>query len=217
MDSDQVSSFKKKLNETNRRGLATDIDETLSWTIGFWVREMQKLFGNPEHLTIDQMIKKYRYTQNVPYWQTKKAEEWMDKHRSANEVQKILPLINGANTAIVQVNRVVPIVCYITTRPQSATDGTREWLQKYGFPNVDIITRPEKIAFKEANRWKAEVLQQLYPQVIGMIDDNPDLVKELANDYKGTIYLYDVAEKPQSKLHIKTGKTWKDLVREIID
>jgi len=38
-------------------------DETLSWTIGYWIEEMQNKFGNPENLTVKEMVEKYRYTQ----------------------------------------------------------------------------------------------------------------------------------------------------------
>ena len=42
-------------------GLGVDIDETLSWTVGYWMEEMQKLFGNPESLSVRDMVAKYRY------------------------------------------------------------------------------------------------------------------------------------------------------------
>lgn len=38
-------------------GLALDIDETLSFTLGTWISEMQRLFGNPENLTAKDLIK----------------------------------------------------------------------------------------------------------------------------------------------------------------
>ena len=50
-----------------KSGIAVDIDETLSWTVGYWFKEMIKLFGNPEKLSVKKLISKYRYTQNVPY------------------------------------------------------------------------------------------------------------------------------------------------------
>jgi hypothetical protein len=40
-----------------------DIDETLSWTIAFWVERMQKLFGNPERLSVKEMAEKYKLAQ----------------------------------------------------------------------------------------------------------------------------------------------------------
>lgn len=48
-------------------GLAVDIDETLSWTLKYWVEKMAEKFGNPENLSVLEIIKKYRYSQNVPY------------------------------------------------------------------------------------------------------------------------------------------------------
>lgn len=58
-----IYELKQKLISENRKGIALDIDETLSWTIGYWVEKMQELFGNPENLTVRQLIEKYRYTQ----------------------------------------------------------------------------------------------------------------------------------------------------------
>ena len=42
----------------NKAGLGVDIDETLSWTVGHWVKEMQKLFGNPEGLSVKELVDK---------------------------------------------------------------------------------------------------------------------------------------------------------------
>lgn len=66
--------------ETLEKGIAVDIDETLSWTVGYWVEQMQEKFGNPEKLSIKEMIEKYRYTQNIPYWQSAEALKWIDEN-----------------------------------------------------------------------------------------------------------------------------------------
>ena len=41
MPDQEIMDFKKKLKEKNKRGLVLDIDETLSWTMGHWVGQMQ--------------------------------------------------------------------------------------------------------------------------------------------------------------------------------
>ena len=72
----------------NKTGLGVDIDETLSWTVGHWAKEMQKLFGNPEGLSAKELVDKYSYTQNVPYWQSEEALKWMEEKRIAPEYLK---------------------------------------------------------------------------------------------------------------------------------
>ena len=94
-------------------GLAVDIDETLSWTIGYWVEQMQKEFGNPENLTVTELVKKYRYTQNVPYWQSKEALDWMEYHRNSNEVQEKLPLIEGSPVILNKISKIIHYLDYI--------------------------------------------------------------------------------------------------------
>lgn len=171
-------------------GIALDIDETLSWTIGFWVEQMQKLFGNPENLTVQQLITKYRYTQNVPYWQSKEALDWMEDHRNANDLQTKLAVINGAKENVIKISQIIPVVAYITTRPEIVREGTVSWLNQEGFPNVPVICRPDNIPSAEGSRWKASILDQLFPKIEGIIDDNSSLLEYLPRNYKGKIFLY---------------------------
>ena len=107
------------------KGLAVDIDETLSWTIGYWIEEMQHKFGNPENLTVKEMVEKYRYTQNVPYWQNVEALQWVDEKINSNETQENLPLIEGSSAYLNRINQIIPIVAYITIRPERVLEGTK--------------------------------------------------------------------------------------------
>lgn len=213
----ELIAFKNRLIDAQIRGLAIDIDETLSWTIGYWVEQMQKKFGNPEDLSIQDIITKYRYTQNVPYWQTEEARAWMDEHRNSNEIQEVLPLIAYADTSIQQINKLVPIVCYLTTRPVTVIEGTKKWLQKYNFPQAEIIARPRDVHLTEGNKWKAEILEYLYPQVEGIIDDNPGLVTHLSKTYQGSIYLYDNGETTRKDITILPCKKWEDVLQTVRD
>lgn len=172
-------------------GLAVDIDETLSYTIGHLVEHMQTKFGNPENLSIKEIVEKYRYTQNVPYWQSTEALKWIDQKIQSNELQLELPLIENADVYLNKINQIVPIAAYITVRPEKVVKGTRDWLNKHKFPVAPIICRPIEIAHKDGNQWKAELLQKLYPDVLGIIDDNAKLLEFLKTDYPGLIFLYD--------------------------
>lgn len=178
-------------NRINKVGIAVDIDETLSWTIGYWVEEMQKKFGNPEKLTIKEMVEKYRYTQNVPYWQNEEVLKWIDKKINSNKTQEDLPLIEGSSAYLNRINQIIPIVAYITIRPEKVLEGTKNWLTKHNFPAAPVICRPNEIVHGNGNEWKAGVLREMYPQVIGIIDDNAKLLQFLQPDYQGKVFLYD--------------------------
>jgi hypothetical protein len=54
----------------NNPGIALDIDDTLSNTTRHFISVLQKKFGNPENLTVDEMIEKYHIMPNISYWQT---------------------------------------------------------------------------------------------------------------------------------------------------
>jgi len=204
----------ESLPKIEQEGIALDIDETLAWTIGFWVKELQKLFGNPENLSINEIISKYRYTQNVPYWQTKDALEWMGKHRNSNEIQTKLSVIKNSDLTIKEIIKIIPVVAYITTRPQSVIDSIKLWLKQKGFPNAPIICRPNKIPNEEGNKWKAKVLEKLYPKVRGIIDDNRGLIDFLSSDYKGHIFLYNHNE-VKSDLKVIPCIDWETIYKEI--
>lgn len=211
----QTEALKKQLATNGITGLALDIDETLAWTIGYWVERMQEKFGNPEDLSVPEIIAKYRYTQNVPYWRTDEAIAWMDEHRNSNEIQEMLPLIQGADSAIQDIQKSIPIVAYMTTRPQVVVPGTEIWLKKHGFPSAPIFARPAEVHVTDGNGWKASLLQELYPRVAGIIDDNPSLVSSLSADYKGTVYLYDNAESPRQDIAVVACESW-DKLKNII-
>jgi len=215
-DNDFPATTPERLKkELKNNGLALDIDETLSFTLSHWFSELRRLFGNPEKMTVKQIIKKYRYFQNVPYWQTDKAKAWADEARYSNDLQVELPLIENSNRLVQKVNKVKPIVVYLTTRPEIVTEGTARWLKKHGFPSSPIIARPTKIPHEKGNGWKAKTLNYLYPEVEGIIDDQPALVEKLPGSYKGTVYLYDSKDSPRSDLKVIPCKSWSDVLKEV--
>ncbi|MGE5425725.1 MAG: 5' nucleotidase, NT5C type [Bacillota bacterium] len=175
----------------NISGLAVDIDETLSATITHWVEQMQNKFGNPEGLTSKEVVEKYRYAQNVPYWQHDEALKWVDEQIHSNESQEALPLIEGSDLYLNRINKIIPVAAYITVRPRRVVEGTKNWLDKHGFPSAPIICRPEEVSHSSGNEWKAKVLEGLYPQIVGIIDDNAKLLQCLSRDYPGKVFLYD--------------------------
>jgi hypothetical protein len=210
-----VVDLKQKLIDKGLTGLALDIDETLSWTLKWWVKEMQEKFGNPEGLSVEELIKKYRYVQNVPYWQNEEAYKYIRSNIESNDLQMKLPLIHGAEEGVREVNELVPIVAYITNRPEAVAEGTNHWLTKHGFPEALMLFRPKSIMPEDGTKWKAEVMHYLYPQISGIIDDNPSLVDNLSSDYKGTIYLYDSVEHPREGINVVPCTNWDEVVKAI--
>lgn len=205
----EVVNLKKKLKSKGIKGLALDIDETLSFTIGYMIKKLIDGLGNPENLTIEEIIKKYRHTDNIPYWQGPKAEKILESIRNSNKIQTDLPLIKNSESTVNKINMVIPITAYITVRPKKIIAGTKYWLQKNNFPEATLIVKPDNVLRKDGSMWKAKILEYLYPEVLGIVDDNPDLVKYLSKSYQGTIFLYDNTEILNKDIRVIPCKDWK--------
>ena len=177
------------LPEIRGEGIALDIDETLSNTMHYWIENMLELFGNPEGLSVEEMAKKYRYTWESPYWQSDEALDWINGVLSDKGAQLDFSVVTDAKDFVWKINDVVPVVAYITARPECVADVTRDWLVKHGFPDVPVICKPEATYGVGGNKWKAGVLKSLYPRVKGIVDDNVKLCKYL-DDYDGYVFLY---------------------------
>lgn len=210
-----IVALKRKLKLAEINGLALDIDETLSFTIGFMIKSLMEGLGNPENLTIEEIIKKYKHTDKIPYWQGEKAEEILENIRNSNLVQLDLPLIKNADSTVNKINKMVPVSAYITVRPKIIAQGTKLWLQKNKFPMVTVITKPDNVLRKEGNKWKAKVLEYLYPEILGIVDDNPDLAKYLSKNYKGTVFLYNNTEVLNKDVRVIICKDWKTVLLNI--
>lgn len=195
--------------------LALDIDETLSNTILAWVIQMQEIFWNPEGLNAHEIVARYKHSSNIPYWQEQEHLEWQKQQINCNEMQKWLPLIDFAKEIVEEINKVKKVGLYITVRPQSVLDWSYEWLKKHNFPNVPIYARPENIWHQDWNKWKAEVLQELYPYIDSIVDDNPKLSLHLPKSYKWKQYLYWHDSIEKQKIHTIPCKTWQDVLEEI--
>ena len=197
-----------------KKGIGVDIDETLAFTALHWMTELQRLFGNPENLSPQGIIDKYIYAQNVPYWQTEEALKWMEEKRHSNEFQKNLPLIENSNHFLNKISKIIPISAYITIRPEVVREGTEHWLMKHGFPKAPIILKPNSVLFREGNKWKAKVIEDLFPNLVGFIDDNLNLVNSFSNKYKGIIFFYNKKE-IKSDLNLIQCKDWEQVYKEV--
>lgn len=210
-----AEELKDSLRSKGIKGLAIDIDDVLCYTDNHWVDEMSK-FANPENLTREEILKKYKNFDNVPYWNTPEAMAVVDKLMHSNEFQETVPLIENADQAIHAINKIVPVVAYITARPLSVYEGTRSWLTKHGFLSAPIVFRDLDTKHEHRNMWKAELLKDLYPEVLGIIDDHPELGEQLRSlGYEGRHYLYDNGSNEKDYKEGSALKTWEEIVENI--
>jgi hypothetical protein len=214
-----ITEFKEKLSQENIRGLALDIDETLSDSNTHWFEHMYKFHAPDGFASAEDVVRKFRFVENVPQWQTKDAIRYVEDTINSNEFNEAIPLLTGADKSVRDINKIIPIVAYITARPDSVREGTKRWLDKHNFPEAELITRPGVFDLKDFNLqknvWKAGVLRDLYPEVLGIVDDNPLLVHELQKlEYEGFLYLYGgEAEEFTNQKNIFVCRTWPDVIR----
>jgi uncharacterized HAD superfamily protein len=206
------SNFMKDL----RPGIALDIDDTISDTLHHFVRLLQEKFPNPEHASIDEVIGKYKIVPHMLFWQTPEVKAWLEAQAISNEAQENVAVITGAPEIVTKLNTVVPVRMYITSRPSIVTEGTKRWLEKNNFPPAPVMTRPHSKHKIDGNAWKAEILKKMYPSVVGIVDDNPEIVGALGKEYPGIVFLFG-----NHYNNVPVGATtvicpsWDDAFREI--
>lgn len=190
---EDVLKLKENLRKQGVTGLALDIDETLSDTGPHWWNHMLK-FHRVEGLTYEESLKMYKFIENVPEWQTQEAKDYITTALDSDEFNDAIPLLHESNRMVNKLNAIVPIVAYITARPENIRQATENWLIKHGFPKAPVLLRPVTSTFQgleTKNAWKAEVLKYLYPEVLGIVDDNTGLPSELLKvGYEGKLFLY---------------------------
>ena len=212
---EDVVSLKKNFELHDIHGIALDIDETLSFTNGSFFEALINKFGDPEELGISGMLSKYKISHDVPYWQVEEVQEYLKFMRRDDETQLSISPISGAMEAVEEIAKHVKCVCYVTARPESARKATEIWLKKHGFPNIPLIMRPHDVDDKHMTIWKGSVLEYLYPNVSGIIDDNPNFVQNISSNYKGVLFLYNSTEKPDIHIETIVCPTWHDVTKEV--
>ncbi|WP_332237042.1 hypothetical protein [Sporolactobacillus sp. KGMB 08714] len=208
-----IAAFKQQMKDEETKGLVIDLDETLSSTIQYWTSELVKSFGNPENLPAEEMTKRI-LAQDIPFWKPEEVQKWMIRALKSEEMTEAYPIIEGSDKAVDRINQAIPVVGYLTLRETLIRDATRRWLQKHGFPDRPVITRPDDLK-SGGMKWKAETLAYLYPQVIGTIDDTPGFIDYLPSSYKGAIFLYGNRDYRKSNLDVILCSTWDDVCREV--
>lgn len=185
---------KRELEHDARLGLVVDIDETLAASNLYWAGRLADLFGNPEGLTASETIAKYEFCYRVPYWQGD-ALQWVEEHIKSANAKLEIPAVEGSLEGALRCAKELPLIGYLTGRPCNTNTGTQAWLDREGFPEAPLLAAPPKSLLREheieSNEWKALCLERMYPWVLGIIDDNVQVVEYLSDDYAGTVFLYN--------------------------
>lgn len=213
---DDVIKLKKQLKQSHISGLALDIDETLSETNPFWFKHMYE-YHKPEGLELSEVIRKYAHVDDVPDWQNEQAQKVMLDILHSNDFNESIPLIHESNVVVNEIIKNIPIVAYISARPDVVRQGTLSWLKQHNFPEAEIILRPDIYDIKHRNLWKAQILLELFPEVIGIVDDSAGIVEELKKvNYQGKLYLYGPqSEEVVESSMVRVCKTWADVLKQI--
>lgn len=209
----KVAELKSSLLASGKVGLALDIDNTLSQTRNVYFTRFVEELGNPENLTFAEYREKYGHSSKVPYWQTEKGQALGAALTYDEDHHFAVTLVTGADESIRQIAEIIPIACYLTARPEVLERITKEWIAKHRLPKAPVILRPDYV--QDENAWKADVLEYLFPQVTGIVDDHPLLPDRLSLGYKGTIYVYESPYPGREGLDIVHCIDWQNVVAEI--
>jgi len=102
-----IQKLKNKLKSENIKGIALDIDETLSDTNNHWFDHMLK-FQPLEGLSKKETVKKYKFIEHVPGWDNKEVLAHMGTLMHSNDFNETIPLIEDANHIVNKINKTIP-------------------------------------------------------------------------------------------------------------
>ncbi len=78
------------------------------------------------------------------------------QQRNSPEANDGLPLVPGARDGVDSLQRVVPIVAYLTVRPENVSANTIRWLTECGFPPAPVVSKPMDVPFENGNQVHAK-------------------------------------------------------------
>ncbi len=196
--------------------LAVDIDDATADTVHHFARLLDERYGNPEGLTPDELVKKYRIIPAMGFWQTPKVLEWLNAQAADNDAQFAVPPVAGAVEALQKLSGHFEIL-YISSRPEIVREGTERWLARNAFPKGKLILRTQ-YDDKNGNAWKAKIIEEKYPDSAGIIDDNPEIIPEFTRHYKGVVYLFGDAAVPNRvvEVSVRRCRTWQEVLKTIV-
>ncbi|MCA9478393.1 MAG: hypothetical protein KC535_04560 [Nanoarchaeota archaeon] len=191
-------------------GFACDIDETLSETTIPSFEAMIQAFGSPDNMTAQELLENFRFLEKVPTWQTQEHFDWIHEYFSLPETYQHLDLKPHAREALDEITKKTPLAAYITARRYHLHDVTVDWKQEVKLPKAPLLMRTEQEVINRRGEWKAQLLYHLFPQVTGIVDDDPNLPLALEKiGYKGFLIMFGHHSTPSLSYEAYAAPDWK--------
>jgi hypothetical protein len=193
----------------NPQGIVIDVDDTLSHTSLVCARYLHQHFTPNDDIPFDQLLSEYGYAERAPQWSSSESVERLHLWLTDLDFIAQLPPIPEAQAGIKKVLEKVPLAFYLTSRQPFSYDVTVNWLQRYGFPEAEVICRPP--ATREPD-WKVRFLTEHYPQTVGLIDNEI----HVPDDFTYTGHLFElILHKKVTPAHprLDVCKSWDEVVK----
>jgi hypothetical protein len=191
----------------NNIGIALDIDETLSLTQSMLIDEIEQNFWNQENMSATDVINKYDHIKNVPYRQTDEIKNYITNRLEKSEFRESLDPVLWSIEYVRKIHQNNKIVAYISARPESILMPTKNWLEKYWFPNAEIILRPDNENRNPSER-KASILLERR-DIAWIVDDDKWLIEFLSEEYHWKVYSFGYENYSWCKKFVIPCKNWE--------
>lgn len=201
------------------RGIFVDIDDTISETSKYIIDTLNYEFGNDEKLPNKKILEEYHFFSKLDCRKIKKIINRIDDIYMNGEFTTNLEPVEDSLEGIVTIDKFIPIIGYMTARPDNFLDDTESWLDRNGFPKLPIIMRPREMLsgdthVKNRSQWKANLLEK-YRNSFGIIDDDENISKFISTDYHGKIFLYNSKNNFAKNKNVVHCYNWKHVEVEI--
>ena len=208
-----LATIRRALERAERPGILVDVDDVLADTTVHRFRLMARRHGLPPGTTVEQLLERHHWAEDVPHWQTPAALADLDSLRSSDSHHRALGPLPGSAAGAAELHRLTPIALAVTNRPSTMRRSTASWMREHGFPDIPVMTRPAEAADTPAADWKLAVVAFLAPHVLGIVDDNAGLLAATPWDLPARIYVFGERATSDGVVHprgVRT-RTWADL------
>lgn len=188
-------------------GIAVDIDDTIcesALTITAMVLEKVPVEGIS---TARQLIEHYEQPGNVPEWQGEEAQFWIKTFFESPTIVAELPVVAGSVEILQRIHQQIPVVMYITSRMHPLHQVTVDWLEKYGFPKGQVVTRSWET---KSPSWKLEYLTTKAPHVSALVEDNFGAWSSFHGEFNGTFVWFNRYRKTATLNGARTVANWPE-------
>jgi hypothetical protein len=191
---------------------AVDLDETVFNTVLVWMELLSDQFGGHGGLTPRELVCAYRHTNEVPAWKGREdVEAFMVRARRDHDIHVKLPLIEGAVEGLQALASWADLV-YLTMRPEEVREATQQAIILNQLPDGQVIMPDIGMPLADRPRWKGTLLHEMYPSLVGIVDDSPDVVQKIPDGYQGTVLLFGHDQPLRSDIQVIPCPTWRDVL-----